>query len=316
MRLLRAVFDRASPGGARGRLSTLVFHRVLAQPDPIFPDEIDAERFDRLCGWIAALFNVLPLDEAARRLADGSLPPRAMAISFDDGYLDNHQTAVPILRRHGLCATFFIATGFLDGGRMWNDTVIEALRATRLASLDLGDLGHHDLPDNAARRRAIEALIDRVKYLPPAQRQVAVDRIAERAQAALPDDLMMGAQQLREMRQAGMQIGAHTVSHPILARLDDAAARLEIAESRQTLQALLGEPVTLFAYPNGRPGEDYTARSVAIVRSLGFAAAVTTAWGAAHRRSDPFELPRFTPWDLTRWRFNGRLLANLWRSRP
>ncbi len=316
MSMFNPLFNLASPGGARGRLSTLVFHRVLAEPDRIFPDEIDAPRFDRICGWLRASFNVLPLEQAVRRLGQGSLPPRAMAITFDDGYRDNLQVAMPILQRHGLCATFFIATGFLDGGRMWNDTVIEAVRATSLPLLDLGELGCHALPDAAARRQAIERLIDRIKYLPAAQRQAAVDRVAQGAKASLPDELMMSSAHVRQMHQGGMQIGAHTVSHPILAQLDEATARHEIDTSRQTLQRLIDAPVPMFAYPNGRPGEDYTPASVAIARSLGFDGAVTTAWAAAHRQTDPFELPRFTPWDLSRSRFNARLLGNLWQSRP
>lgn len=316
MRLFRPLFDLASPGGAQGRLSTLVFHRVLAEPDPIFPDEVDAPRFDRICGWLAGLFNVLPLDEAVRRLGQGSLPPRALAITFDDGYLDNLEIAAPILRRHGLCATFFIATGFLDGGRMWNDTVIEAVRRCRKAVLDLGELGCYTLGDAGSRRQTIETLIDRIKYLDHGERLLAVEQVARSADAHLPDNLMLGSTQVLQLQSAGMQIGAHTVSHPILARLDEGAARREIDDSRRKLRQITGQDVTLFAYPNGRPGEDFSADSVRIVRELGFAGAVTTGWGAAHRGTNPFEVPRFTPWDLTALRFNGRLLANLWTSRP
>ena len=132
--LLKALFHLMSPGGARARLSVLIFHRVLPEPDPLFPDEMHARRFDVLCGWLTSWFKVLPLDEAVARLKAGTLPARAVCITFDDGYADNHHVALPILRRHGLVATFFIATGFLDGGRMWNDTVIEAIRACKMPS--------------------------------------------------------------------------------------------------------------------------------------------------------------------------------------
>lgn len=82
---MRPLFQLLSPSGARARLSVLIFHRVLPQPDPLFPDEIDAARFDAILGWLRSWFNVLPLDEAAQRLKDGSLPARAAALSFDDG---------------------------------------------------------------------------------------------------------------------------------------------------------------------------------------------------------------------------------------
>jgi peptidoglycan/xylan/chitin deacetylase (PgdA/CDA1 family) len=104
------------------------------------------------------------------------------------------------------------------------------------------------------------------------------------------------------------------VSHPILARLSDAQAREEIGQSKQFLEQLLGERVGLFAYPNGKPGEDYSPASVEVVRSLGFDAAVSTQWGTSATGDDLFQIRRFTPWDQSYLRFGTRLLNNL-RSR-
>lgn len=314
------VFSLLSPAGARARLTVLIFHRVLPEPDPLFPDEVDAARFDELLGWVKAWFNVLPLDAAIQQLHDGSLPARAAALSFDDGYADNHDVALPLLKKHGLPCSFFVATGFLDGGRMWNDTLIESVRLSRLPTLDLrglvdgrGDeLGQHALGDTASRRTALGKLIERVKYLPPEPRVACVDAIAARAEVSPPDDLMMSSGQVRALRAAGMQIGAHTVSHPILAKLSTQTASDEIAHSRSVLQTLLGERVGLFAYPNGKPGTDYLpAVHPGIVRELGFDGAVSTQWGASGRGDDPFQVKRFTPWDRTRLRFGLRLARNL-----
>lgn len=316
---MRPLFSLLSPAGPRARLSVLIFHRVLREPDPLFPDEVDAARFDALLGWVKSWFNVLPLDEAARRLADGSLPARAAALSFDDGYADNHDVALPLLRKHGLPCSFFIATSFLDGGRMWNDTLIEAVRLSPLAELDLRglsdaqgmDLGRHPLAD---RRALLHMLIPRVKYLEPEPRLACVQAIAERAAATLPDDLMMSSAQVRALHAAGMQIGAHTVSHPILATLSRDAAADEIARSRDVLQALLGSRVGLFAYPNGKPGTDYLPDvHPALVRELGFDAAVSTRWAAAREGDDVFQIPRFTPWDRGRSKFGLRLVSQLLR---
>ena len=111
---------------------------------------------------------------------------------------------------------------------------------------------------------------------------------------------------------AGMQIGAHTVSHPILAKLDTPRAADEIGRSRDVLQTLLGEKVGLFAYPNGKPGTDYLPDvHPALVRELGFDAAVSTRWAAARRSDDVFQIPRFTPWDRGRFKFGLRLMRNL-----
>ncbi|OOG54287.1 polysaccharide deacetylase family protein [Polaromonas sp. C04] len=311
--MVKTLLQWMSPAGAGARLSTLIFHRVLPAPDPLFPDEMDARRFAEVCGWLKSWFNVLPLDQAVTRLKAGTLPARAACITFDDGYADNFEVAMPILQRHGLTATFFIATGFLNGGRMWNDTIIETVRGGTSPLLDFSslNLGRHPVTTLAGKRAAITALIDQIKYQPLAQRISVTEQIARLAPVQLPQDLMMTSLQVKAMHQAGMQIGAHTVSHPILARLDKDQARQEISDSQIFLERLLGERVGLFAYPNGKPGEDYSLQAVEVVRSLGFDAAFSTQWGASRQGDDPLQIRRFTPWDKTRLRFGVRMLRNL-----
>lgn len=318
--MFRPVLNALSPAGGKAQLSILIFHRVLSEPDPLFPEVLDARRFDAVCRWLGRWFNVLALDDAVRRLHRRELPARALAITFDDGYADNHEVALPILVRHGLPATFFIATGFLDGGRMWNDSIIETLRLCRLATLDLGGLGVRglgvlDLAGGPERRRSIELTLDATKYLCAGERLALAERIARRARVRPAGRPMMTSAQVRGLRRAGMQIGAHTVSHPILARLPDDEALGEMVASKRTLEELVEEPVSLFAYPNGRPGTDFTDASVALVRRAGFAAAVSTAKGTANAATDVLRLPRFTPWDADRLRFGSRLAANLWTGR-
>ncbi|MGH9805780.1 MAG: polysaccharide deacetylase family protein, partial [Terriglobia bacterium] len=229
-------------------------------PDPLFPDLPDAIRFDRILRWMKSWFNVLPLDEAARSLVAGTLPDRPAAITFDDGYADNFTVALPALLKHQLAATFFIATGFLDGGRMWNDTIIEAIRRCPLPTIDLGSLGlgMYPVTTPSDRSTAIDALIGHGKYLPAAERAAFAEGIAAKTALTLPSDLMMTSSQVQDLRRAGMQIGAHTVSHPMLTRLTLHDARDEIAASKAQLERMLGECVELFAYPNGKPGSDYT----------------------------------------------------------
>jgi peptidoglycan/xylan/chitin deacetylase (PgdA/CDA1 family) len=316
--MLRLPLSLVSPSGPRGRLSVLIFHRVLAQQDPLFPEVPTAETFERQMRWLQAWFEVLPLGRAIDRLYAGTIPSRALAITFDDGYADNEEIAAPILRRLGLTATFFVSTGFLGGGCMWNDQVIEAIRACEAAELDLGSLGlsRHPLASVGARRQAIETLLKAIKHLEPAQRQSVTDAIVARAGGRPSPALMMHPQQLRSLRTQGMDVGAHTVTHPILKRLPSEAAREEMSRGRRELEQILGEPVELFAYPNGVPEQDYGIEHAAMARDCGFSAAVSTAWGAASTHSDRFQLPRFTPWDRSRWRYGARLLANLGRREP
>ncbi len=308
----RALAAAVSLSPLRKRLSILIYHRVLARPDPLFPSEVDAARFDQQIGFLKQCFNIIPLSEAVRGLREGTLPSRAACITFDDGYADNAEIALPILRRHGVAATFFVATGFLNGGRMWNDTVIETIRrAPHQLDLSSLQLGQFTLDSQASRRQAISNLLDALKYLPLAARQQQVEAICRLAAVAPPDDLMMSSEQVRQLHRAGMDIGAHTVNHPIIARMDSAGAYAEIADGKAELEQIIGAPVRLFAYPNGKPGQDYQAEHVAMAQTLGFEAAVSTAWGAAKHGSDLFQLPRFTPWDRGQLRFSVRMMQNL-----
>jgi peptidoglycan/xylan/chitin deacetylase (PgdA/CDA1 family) len=314
---LRTAAARAIPGD-RSRLSILLYHRVLARPDPLNDWDPTAAEFEGQVRALSRFFTPLPLGEAVERLRSGRLPPHAACVTFDDGYRDNVEVALPILRRHGVPATFFIATGYLNGGRMWNDTVIESTRTLALPEIDLESFGIGVVPLSTTelRRKAVGAILSALKHLPSAERATKVAEIAAIAGKPLPHDLMMRDDDVRALRSAGMEIGAHTATHPILTRLSSAEARREISESREYLTAILDEPVPLFAYPNGKPGQDYTAEHVRMVRDAGFDAAVSTAWGVASKNADLLQLPRFTPWDRQPFRFALRLLLNRRNPRP
>lgn len=301
----------------RPRLCVLIFHRVLAEADPLRPSEPTAAEFESRMRWVRDNFDVIPLIEAVQAIRAGRLRRRSLAITFDDGYADNCTVAAPILAGLGLPATFFVATAFLDGGRMFNDTVIEAVRRVRGDMLDLSDLGIglHRIASPADRRGAISAILEGVKYLPQEIREMKVAAVAERCGGDLPDDLMMRSDQVASLHKAGMAIGGHTQSHPILKEVGLDAARREIEAGKVRLEEIIGSPVRLFAYPNGHPGRDYGPEHVKLVRESGFDGAVSTAWGAAGVGADLFQVPRFTPWDRDDWRYGLRMTRNLvtWR---
>jgi len=316
--VLNTLLSFASPGGARGGLSVLIFHRVLAEADPLRPNEPTAAVFESRLRWLNRHCNVVPLAEGLASLRAAALPERAVSITFDDGYADNHDLAAPLLKRWGAHATFFVATGFLDGGRMFNDTVIEAVRHAPGAVLDLHDLGlgTHAIDGVDARRGAIDRILRRIKGEAPARREALAEAVRARCGAEPPRGLMMTSAQVRSLHRQGFAIGAHTVTHPILAETAHDAAREEIATGRAQLERLTGAPVRLFAYPNGRPGRDFADAHAEMVRSLGFEGAVTTAWGAARVDTDRFRIPRFTPWDRTGVGFGLRLARNLVTEGP
>jgi peptidoglycan/xylan/chitin deacetylase (PgdA/CDA1 family) len=316
--LFRFVGNLLSPAGERGRLSVLIYHRTLLMPDPILHDAIDAATFERHMALLAGEFNVIRLKEACERLSRGKLPARAASITFDDGYADNEEIALPILKRMGLPATFFVSTGFSAGGVMFNDGIIEAVRCASSGTHNLSSigLGIHELGDSASRRAAVDAMIGQLKYRPVCERKALVEQLAEKLRVSLPRNLMMTPRQIAKLHGEGMEIGAHTVNHPILMSIGMDEARAEIVASKRTLEEITGAPVTLFAYPNGKPGQDYGPVHVRLVREVGFAAAVSTIGGVAHRGSDLFQLPRFSPWDRNPVRLGARLLASCARPIP
>jgi peptidoglycan/xylan/chitin deacetylase (PgdA/CDA1 family) len=120
---------------------------------------------------------------------------------------------------------------------------------------------------------------------------------------------MMSSIQVGELARAGMEIGGHTVRHPILACEDLATVEREITEGRARLRELSQTEVDTFAYPNGVPDKDYRSEHVDLLRRLRFRCAVTTSRGIARARLDPHQLPRFTPGDREPWRWSLRLLA-------
>lgn len=314
---LRAVAAGAARFGGRSSYLILIFHRVLARWDPLMPDEPDSASFAAQLDLISKFLNVLPLSEAVARAQSNSMPPRAACITFDDGYANNLEVAAPLLAAKGLPATVFVATSFLEGGCMWNDRVIEALRCAP-AELDLSGLGlpRLMLDTLASRRAAVTTVLDALKYLDPAERAVRARAVSDLAGIDSSFRPMLTEAGVRQLATQGIEIGAHTRTHPILTCISDTSARDEIAGSRQVLRDITGEAVSGFAYPNGRPGRDYERRHVDLVKAAGYGFAVSTAWGCASAGADRYQLPRAAAWDRKPLRYAGRLIRTYLDTRP
>jgi len=185
-----------------------------------------------------------------------------------------------------------------------------------LDELDLGEfgLGRYSLASLEARKATLGKLTEASKYLPPAERLRLIERLETLVGDGLSHGLMLTREMVVALDRQGVEIGAHTISHPILARLDDAEAGREISGGKEQLESIIGKPVRLFAYPNGKVGKDFDSRHVEMVRRAGFHAAFTTALGAVTRRQDRFQLPRSRPWDTTPFLFGLRLLHWLARG--
>lgn len=305
-----------SPSGKYAQLSIVLYHSISPEPDELLSEQGDAAIFDAHIRYLSSHFNILPLHEAIQRLQDGTLPSRAVSITFDDGYANNAEVALPILQKYNATATFFIAAGFINGGMMWNDKVIELIRRAPGNLLDLNEIGFgkHDISSLEQRQKTLFALVNKFKYLPHAEKYTQLEKLCHLIPVTLSENMMMTADQIRQLHNAGMEIGGHTVNHPILARTDNEAAYTEIENGKKILEDIIQAPVRLFAYPNGKPGQDYLTEHVTMLKEIGFEGAVSTAWGAANKNADIYQLPRFTPWDKNRIRFVMRMVQNMFRT--
>ena len=291
-----------SPGGSRAKLTILTFHQVPAAKDTMAPNVASAVDFRKQMSWLDAFCNVLALPDAASRLANGTLPPRAAAITFDDGYENNLSVAAPVLLELKLPATFFITSGAVEQGIMWNDVVTEAFRfADGEISLpkEIG-LETTIVRNDDDRRRACQSTIDKIKYRPLDDRWVLSHAVFDSLRTGVPPRLMMTPEQVGDLASHGFDIGAHTVNHAILKDLSAEDSYSEIAESRDWVANAIGTSPISFAYPNGRPNVDFSIREQEFVEALGFDVAVSTRWAAARANDSRFALPRATPWERSK----------------
>jgi glycosyltransferase involved in cell wall biosynthesis len=224
-------------------------------------------------------------------------PLQAVAITFDDGYRDNFVHALPILRRFSLPATIYVTTDAIGNGwNFWPARVRATILTTAVQRLDVGDLGVYDLSSPRQRDDAVAQVTIGLKRMTIEERQHWVDILAERAEVRAPvegsRDWFMTWDELRQLADFKIDIGAHTRRHPILTRLSDEAARHEIEKSRAVLMAGADQAVDHFAYPNGGGVTNHDDRIVEIARRAGFSSASTSINEVLRATSDPLRLPR------------------------
>lgn len=229
-----------------------------------------------------------------------ALPRRPVIVTFDDGYEDNYSNAFPVLRSLAMPATVFVSTGYIGSGRpFWFDMVTHILYHAPVAALTVRELDMTLSLDGGvdSRRRAARHLVDALKRVGNAQR---LDILAllerEHAGAVKPGEFRLARpldwDQVREMSAAGIEFGSHTVSHPILSRLEDGELERELADSKRRLEQELGKPVPVLAYPVGGTGEfnDGVVRAAA---AAGYRLGVSYVPGANRLGSlDRFRLRR------------------------
>jgi len=228
-------------------------------------------------------FTVLPLAELAERARRKDLPRNGVAVTFDDGYRDNYTNAFPVLRDMGLPATIFLTTGALDeNALLWHDRVFDAFHRTRKADA----------------RASLETVLARLRRSSPEERDLGIESLLEELgiEPGVPGGWeKLRWQDVREMASQGISFGAHTLDHPILTFVGEEEARRQVRESKKRIEAELGSPITMFAYPNGS-ASDFDRSTQRIVEEEGLSLAVTTVSGANDESTNPYSLRRTGMW--------------------
>ena len=288
---------------ARGAGVILMFHHVRPWTEREFAPnrilEITPAFLDRTLTLLRAMnFDIVALDEVPERLAQSAPHPFA-ALTFDDGYRDNRDHAWPVLRRHGAPWTMFVTADYAAGrGRLWWLELEEAIARLDHVSLDLeGQRIERPCATPADKAAAFETVYWALRAGPEDRLLAAVGELAAAAgldSAALVQKLCLGWDEIAALgREPGVTIGAHTVSHPMLKKHPEEAARREIAFSKSLIEERIRRPVRHFAYPVGDP-TSAGPRDFALAAEAGFSTAVTTRPGhcfAAHA-AHPHALPR------------------------
>lgn len=236
-------------------------------------------------------------DVAAFAQRRRELPRRAVAVTFDDGFADNHDVALPILNRYGIPASFYIMVNAVEKGMLpWYCRIRFAFNTTRRPQWTNPEKTRTyelQFPDqrNAARAAAWDwgAMLTgnaQEEFVREVEEALEIKPVSGRS------TFMMSWEQVRSLKKAGHTIGAHTLSHPNVAQVSEDSARSEIVGSKKKVEEQIGEPVEHFSYPHPALNPQWSKETLKITREAGFKSAVLTACGPVRPGDEPLALKR------------------------
>lgn len=258
---------------------------------------LPVDEFARQMEYLAANHTVLRLSELLALSRNGGLPPRTVAVTFDDGFENNYSVAVPVLQHYGIPATFFLATGFIDTDRtFWVDKVEYLLNESPLTTLRLETLG---------RRYSLHSLSEKEKALWDIKRILKgtpglVDEVIDELERISHSPTKYGYEdyrtltwdQVRAMHKSGLcEFGAHTVDHAILSHLSRLEKEYQIFASKRMVEDKLGEEIDLFSYPEGQESH-YDEETIQILQAAGFSSSSTAIFGVNTGTTSDYHLRR------------------------
>ncbi len=278
----------------------LGYHRVSDSEFPWSLTAVDTRTFEDQIRYLAQSYNILPLEEIATYLKEGkSLPPKTVAVTFDDGYKCVYKKAYPILKKYDTPATVFLTTGPIGDGRLfWWDLVRYAIYHTSIQTLELENLGTFSLDAGQEKEAIVKMVTEKLIQLANKDKNKSVEEIIEKTGVDTPLDLgkklILNWDEIYEMAENNIDFGAHTVTHPLLSRLRPKEVRDEVTQSKRQIERSLGKPVTTFAYPYGGP-DHFNPQNMEVLKESGFTCAVTCIPTIVKGNTNPYKMGRVLP---------------------
>ena len=306
---LRVAARLVAPGAV-----VLMYHSIVEEPR-LTENSIGISQsqacFEAHVRAIAQRFKPVSIEEIAEfARKNRRLPANSVAVTFDDGFADNYEVALPILNRYGVPATFYIMVNAVETGNLpWYCRLRFAIRTTRKAEWRDPELPR-SFKTNVGHDR--EAALNNAIEIGARKTGRDQEEFVQRVEKALdvespgpPQGLMMTWDQVRTLRKSGHTIGAHTLSHPNLAHINREEARAEILGCKKRIEEVLGEPVDHFSYPHPALNPQWSPETFTITRDAGFKSAVLTTCGPVRQGDEPLALKRiYAASDLDQWIWN------------
>lgn len=259
--------------------------------------------FSREIAYFKRHFQILSMDEVVNRMKSGKEFERpSIAITFDDGYLDNYTLAYPILKKHEVPATIYLTTGLVgtpDG--IWTEQIGTAFLETKKDQFHFSSvLGDETIPirTEEEKKQASTKVSETLKLIPDDERRELIEKLFEKLEVSdkvgrhVGKRMMLNWDEVQEMRKDGMTIGSHSHTHPILSQMPIQKAKDEILNSKMVVEKNVPMRVKHFSFPNGRE-EDFSEELRDYCREIGFESVCSVVYGPYDAsKKDPFSLKR------------------------
>lgn len=312
----------------------LLYHRVANLDSDPWSLCVNLQHFAEHLEVLQKHTRPMQLQQLSQTLQDGKPSHRPVVITFDDGYADNFHDAKPLLERYDIPATMFVTTGGVGYDRefWWDELERLLLQPGTLPEMlhlringttyqwELGEAAYYsedayqhyrcwrvEEDDPSPRHFLYRSLWQLLRPMLEVERRKVLDELLAWADVQMVSRATHRCLTTAEVFALGqgelIEVGSHTVTHPFLSALSAASQRDEIQQSKASLEEIVGNPVSSFAYPYG----DYIAQTVALVREAGFACACSTVAEVVRRRTDRFQLPRVVVEDWDGEEFTRRL---------